>query len=143
MATIVAIACTGKPSTVDVSLLNLGVWNLSFDVLAAQTLGGRPPRGDRAEMPNPLVNVYRTADQRFIYIVFLQSDRHWPELCDALERPDLLEDPRFNSAMARYENRKDCEDACEPAPLPHVLTDGALLPHALLLLSPIRRTPHG
>jgi crotonobetainyl-CoA:carnitine CoA-transferase CaiB-like acyl-CoA transferase len=99
---------TGESSIVDVSLLGLGLWNLSPDVVAAGVIGKQVPKFERTDMPNPLANVYRTADDRFLYLIFLQSDRHWPELCEALERPDLLNDPRFANAKARFENRREC-----------------------------------
>ena len=38
----------------------------------------------------------------------LQSDRFWPEFCAAIERPDLLDDPRYADAMSRYQNRVEC-----------------------------------
>jgi crotonobetainyl-CoA:carnitine CoA-transferase CaiB-like acyl-CoA transferase len=40
--------------------------------------------------------------------VLLQADRYWPDLCEHLERPDLLEDPRFKDAAARFEHRHEC-----------------------------------
>jgi crotonobetainyl-CoA:carnitine CoA-transferase CaiB-like acyl-CoA transferase len=35
------------------------------------------------------------------------SDSEWQGLCRALDRPDLIDDPRFNSASARVENTGD------------------------------------
>jgi crotonobetainyl-CoA:carnitine CoA-transferase CaiB-like acyl-CoA transferase len=100
---------TGEPSVVDVSLLGVGMWNLSFDILLGQALGFALPKGgDRTQNPNPLVNVYRTGDDRFIILVFLQADRHWPELCAAIERLDLLTDERFKDASARAANKQEC-----------------------------------
>jgi crotonobetainyl-CoA:carnitine CoA-transferase CaiB-like acyl-CoA transferase len=99
---------TGEPSVVDVSLLGVGMWNMSFDILLTRALGFPMPKGDRAMAPNPLTNVYKTADGRFLIIVFLQADRHWPELCEAIERPDLLHDPRFENATVRSENKLAC-----------------------------------
>jgi crotonobetainyl-CoA:carnitine CoA-transferase CaiB-like acyl-CoA transferase len=57
---------------------------------------------------NPRYRTYPTKDGRFITIVLLQSDRYWPDLCAHLERPDLLDDPRFADAAARYEHRREC-----------------------------------
>jgi crotonobetainyl-CoA:carnitine CoA-transferase CaiB-like acyl-CoA transferase len=101
---------TGKPSIVDISLLGVGMWNLSFDILLTRALGFPMPKGNRAMAPNPLTNVYKTSDGRFLIIVFLQADRHWPELCEALERPELLHDPRFENATVRAENKQACVD---------------------------------
>jgi crotonobetainyl-CoA:carnitine CoA-transferase CaiB-like acyl-CoA transferase len=101
---------TGIASIVDISLLGVGMWNLSFDILLTRALGFPMPKGSRAMAPNPLTNVYKTSDGRFLIIVFLQADRHWPELCEALERPDLLHDPRFENATVRAENKQACLD---------------------------------
>jgi acyl-CoA dehydrogenase len=40
-------------------------------------------------------NCYRTADGRWLWLVALEGDRHWPELAGALGRPGLAGDPRF------------------------------------------------
>jgi crotonobetainyl-CoA:carnitine CoA-transferase CaiB-like acyl-CoA transferase len=98
----------GTTSVLDVSLLGLGLWNLSFDVVASRLIGERVPKFVREELPNPLTAPYRTADDRFVWLVFLQSDRHWPEFCAAVERPDLLDDPRFDNAISRFQNRAEC-----------------------------------
>ena len=107
---------TGEPSIVDISLLHVGMWNVSFDVLLSQALGMPLPKGgDRRQNGNPLVGVYKTSDDRFLTLVFLQADRHWAELCEALGRPDLLADERFKDAMARAENKQACVDALDAA----------------------------
>jgi crotonobetainyl-CoA:carnitine CoA-transferase CaiB-like acyl-CoA transferase len=99
---------TGEPSIIDVSLLHLGLWQLSPDVVASGVLGERVPKFDRSEMPSPVANVYKTADGRFLYLIYLQADRFWPDLCRALDREDLIDDPRFANAVVRFENRREC-----------------------------------
>ena len=100
---------TGEPSVIDVSLLHLGLWQLSADVVASGVIGQRVPKYDRSEMPSPLTNVYKTSDGRFLYLVYLQADRFWPEVCHkVLERPDLVDDERFATAAVRFQNRKEC-----------------------------------
>jgi len=100
---------TDEPSVIDVSLLGVGMWNLSFEILLTQALGFSLPKGgDRSMAPNPLTNQYRTSDNRYLMLVFLQADRHWPELCEAIERPDLLDDPRFKDATVRAEHKAEC-----------------------------------
>jgi len=66
------------------------------------------PTFDRDSIPNPLVGTYPTKDGRFIALILLQADRFWPDLCAHLERPDLLDDPRFKDGAARYEHRREC-----------------------------------
>ena len=100
---------TGTPSVVDVSLLGLGLWSLGPDVTSAKLYEGvEIPTFDRDSTPNPLVGTYPTKDGRFITIILLQADRFWPDLCEHLDRPDLVDDPRFANSAARYENRREC-----------------------------------
>lgn len=100
---------TGTPSVVDVSLLNLGLWSLGPEVTSAKLYEDvEIPTFDRDTLPNPLVGTYPTKDGRFVILVLLQADRYWPDLCQHLDRPDLLDDPRFKDGAARYEHRREC-----------------------------------
>lgn len=98
---------TGEGSIVDVSLLNTGMWPMSPDLTASPYLG-ELPRGDRRTAPNPIVNLYRTKDARWINLVCLQSDRFWDELCLLGGRMDLVTDERFGDAARRFEHREAC-----------------------------------
>src|SRR5262249_52026803 len=94
---------TGEGSVVDVSLLATAMATLSSDVLAA--LQGAAPRAPEGRvMVNPLVATYRTADQRHIQLVFLESDRYWGPFCEAAGRPELAKDERFADHGARGSN---------------------------------------
>ncbi len=100
---------TGTPSIVDVSLLGMGMWALAPDITAAKLYEGiELPTFDRDSMPNPLVGTYPTKDGRYIILLLLQADRFWPDLCEHLDRPDLIDDPRFKDGASRYENRGEC-----------------------------------
>ncbi len=99
-------ANTGETSVVDVSLLHVGMWALSPDITGSPYMGDVANYGDRTLAPNPLVNGYATKDDRWIYFVCLQPDRFWDEFCTLLGRPDLIIDPRYDSAPHRYENRQ-------------------------------------
>ncbi|MFT5201984.1 MAG: crotonobetainyl-CoA:carnitine CoA-transferase CaiB-like acyl-CoA transferase [Candidatus Aldehydirespiratoraceae bacterium] len=99
---------TGRGSVVDVSLLATAMWTLSSDLLAALN-GGEVHRSEgRGIFVNPLVGAYRTKDGRHVQLVFLQSDRYWPDLCRVLGREDLIDDARFVDLAARGENREAC-----------------------------------
>jgi crotonobetainyl-CoA:carnitine CoA-transferase CaiB-like acyl-CoA transferase len=100
---------TGEPSVVDVSLLGMAAWHLSPDIVAAGLLGeDNLPRFAADDMPNPIVNYYKTADGRFIQLMMLQGDRFWPQVCDLIERPDLVADARFATSKDRFVNRVEC-----------------------------------
>jgi crotonobetainyl-CoA:carnitine CoA-transferase CaiB-like acyl-CoA transferase len=55
-------------------------------------------------MTNPAINCYQDRDDRWFWLVGLEGDRHWPDLCRAIERPDWIDDPRFATAEARREH---------------------------------------
>jgi formyl-CoA transferase len=98
---------TGAPTEIDVSLLSVGMWSLSPDVMAGPFVGGMPTP-DRRRAPNPITNSYPTSDGRWLYLVCLQSDRYWQELCAVVERPDLAADERFVDMVARAKNSEAC-----------------------------------
>lgn len=100
---------TGEGSVVDCSLLATAMWQVSPLVVASRLYGfSKIPAGDRTMSPNPLVNAFRTSDGRFISLILLQSDKHWPELCERIGRPDLVDDERFADSAQRTENKQTC-----------------------------------
>lgn len=98
---------TGTGSVVDVSLLATAMWTLTSDLLTALQ-GQEPPRFSGRVMVNPLMGTYRTSDGRHVSLVFLQGDRYWTDLCRALGRDDLVDDPRFADLAARGEHAAEC-----------------------------------
>lgn len=98
---------TGESAVVDVSLLGTGMWPLSPDLAAAPYVD-ELPRQDRTDAPNPIVNVYRTKDSRWINLVCLQAQRYWAQLCVLIGRDDLITDRRFADDAGRYANRRVC-----------------------------------
>ena len=107
---------TGEPSVIDVSLLATAMWQVSPLVVAAKLFGLTSlPRGDRRKNPNPGVGVFRTADDRYISLILLQSDRYWDDFAARLERPILVDDERFNTSEARSKNGPECIDIIDEA----------------------------
>jgi crotonobetainyl-CoA:carnitine CoA-transferase CaiB-like acyl-CoA transferase len=95
---------TGVGQEVDVSLFNLGVYQLSFAVAQTLMTGQQQLRVGRKDMPNALMNTFQTKDGRWLLLSILQPDRYWASLCQAIGREDLEHDPRFDSFMPRLEN---------------------------------------
>jgi formyl-CoA transferase len=61
----------------------------------------RPPR----ETPrSALGNLYRTRDDRWILLSLPMEEVTWPRFAQAIEKPDLLSDPRFAETPARRAN---------------------------------------
>jgi crotonobetainyl-CoA:carnitine CoA-transferase CaiB-like acyl-CoA transferase len=100
---------TGQPAVLDVSLLGVAAWQLAPDIVAAGLIGEqRLPRFSADDMPNPIVNYYKTSDGRFVQLMMLQADQFWPEVCELIDRTDVQDDERFATSAARFENRVEC-----------------------------------
>jgi crotonobetainyl-CoA:carnitine CoA-transferase CaiB-like acyl-CoA transferase len=99
---------TGEPTVVDVSLLGTAMWVLAPDIMMSKLVTGEFPKFDRTSTPNPIVNSYKTKDDRWLFLNMLQPDRFWPDLCRCIGRPDLVTDERFKDGIARFQNREAC-----------------------------------
>ncbi|HXK26407.1 MAG TPA: CoA transferase [Myxococcota bacterium] len=99
---------SGEPSVVDVSLLGTAMWVMSSDVVYSASSDYDPHALARGIALNPLTGTYRTRDGRFLALVMLQADRHWPDFCRHLGRPEWSLDPRFANAAARRRNAAEC-----------------------------------
>ena len=98
---------TGEATTVDVALLATAMWQLAPDIDMSpdgETLLG----GGREAPANPLVNSYKTKDDRWLQLIMLQADRDWPDFCEHIDRADLLEHPRFTNMQLRREHASEC-----------------------------------
>jgi formyl-CoA transferase len=89
---------------IDVSRQHIGFYITGNDTAMTLVTGQTPPRHDRRAPRNPLWNHYPTQDGRFVFLVMIESDRYWPELTQALGRPELAADERFRGAVERYRN---------------------------------------
>ncbi len=105
-------ANTGEGSVVDGALFASGLWGMQPSIVGADLIGVMElPQPKREELPNPLVCTYRTRDGRFVQLCMLQSQRYWPEFCRAIDRPDLVADPRFAIQEDRARNVAECMTA--------------------------------
>ena len=95
---------TGEGSRVTTSLMANGAWSNSCLIQAALCGATFLPKWTRKNAINPLVNHYVTRDGARIFFCLLDPVRDWPNLCRALEFPELIEDPKFSTAAARREN---------------------------------------
>ncbi|NJO33747.1 MAG: CoA transferase [Rhodospirillales bacterium] len=95
---------TGKGTKVSSSLFANGIW-ANGNVVQAALLNAPLPRRPPPDRPrSALSNVYRTKDDRWFQLTLVREDRDWPGVCRALERGDLLGDPRFNDMPKRRAN---------------------------------------
>jgi len=95
---------TGEPTTVDVSLLGIGMY-AQGQAIALSLLSGQPwAMPSASAMSNPLTRNYTTQDGRVLAFTCLQGQVYWAPLCEAIGRSDLAKDPRFGDHTSLREN---------------------------------------
>jgi len=102
---------TGEATTVDVSLLGVGLWAMGQALALSLVLDKpwAPPPAD-AMGSNPLSRTYQTADDRTLWFTCLQAAKYWPLLCEAVGRPELAADPRFADHASLMANNRAASD---------------------------------
>ena len=95
---------TGLGQHIDASLfeaaLAFAVWDIS-EYLGTGNIPGRIGTANRMSAPYQAV---RAKDDYFV--MGANNDRLWCKLCAVLERPDLLDDPRYAGIASRLANRE-------------------------------------
>lgn len=95
---------TGRGCDVDVSLLDTAISMLSYIATFNLNRGVQPERlPDSAHPTLYPAQVFETSDSYIVIMVM--KEKFWPLLCEALERPDLAEDPRFRTFDGRLDHR--------------------------------------
>jgi crotonobetainyl-CoA:carnitine CoA-transferase CaiB-like acyl-CoA transferase len=95
---------TGRGRLVEASLLRVANYAAGSDFAIQHVRGRVASNRPRANAPNPLINYFKTRDERWICLITRQGARDWFALCRALKREDLIEDERFAKAKGRREN---------------------------------------
>lgn len=104
MCAIAARERTGMGQHVETSQLGA---MMALQALAINNvLGGRPMHrpADRLKSTNPLYNVYRCADGKWLSLGAVQPDRYWASICVVIGMPRLVSDARFATLDARAQN---------------------------------------
>jgi crotonobetainyl-CoA:carnitine CoA-transferase CaiB-like acyl-CoA transferase len=99
---------TGKGQLVETSLLRTGLYCLGWDLGMVMRFGKLAPTKPRTDEINPLVNSYKAKDGRWFWLLGVESQRHWPNLCRSIDREDLITDERFADARGRRHNAGAC-----------------------------------
>ena len=86
---------TGEGSWVGTSLLGNGLWSCGVIAQAALVGAFLPHRPPPDRPRSALGNIYRTSDDRWLQLTIVREDKMWPPLCEAIGRPELVDDPRF------------------------------------------------
>lgn len=93
---------------VEIGLYETGLHVASRDLVGVQLktqLLGRPEREPHGEFSMPGYGAYRTADDRWIYLLML-SDAHWLKFCQAMDLP-------ADASLATLRQRKKAREKVE------------------------------
>jgi len=95
---------SGEGQLVATSLLRIGAYMHGWDHNVTARLGTDTVPVSRGAPPNPLINGYRCGDGKWVWLLGMEADRHWPQVVRALDRPQWEDDVRFNGIEARREH---------------------------------------
>lgn len=106
---------TGEGAAFEVSLLEaLGEW-MGFPVYFTAYSGSQPPRTGARHAAIAPYGPFEAGDGKAVFLG-LQNEREWVRFCEAvLERPELANDPRFDSNSKRVEYGEQLNEAIEDA----------------------------
>lgn len=104
---------TGEGQEVEVSLYNSAIFALGTDLSGCLITREDAVRPSRKTMSNPIRNIYPTIDKRWIMLGMTTSQPYWPNFCKAIERTELIEDPRFANPDTRSENASELVNLIE------------------------------
>ena len=94
----------GKGQHIKLAMLDVMVAYLWPEGSASLSFIGE--EGDPSDGQMGLDLVFETKDSKYITAGAV-TDKEWLGMCEALERKDLLNDPRFNTPRARFENKTE------------------------------------
>jgi crotonobetainyl-CoA:carnitine CoA-transferase CaiB-like acyl-CoA transferase len=107
LAAVLQQRATGEGCVVETSLLRTGAYVLGWD-LGLQASLGKVARGQpRHETQTPLMNCYRTSDDRWFFLTCLEADRHLRNVFVAIGREELLDDDRFATGRALRKHSRE------------------------------------
>ena len=105
---------SGVGQSIDISMLDVQVAMLSYLGQYYLISGDVPSLQGRGHMSIPTYNAFRARDGRDV-LICANTERMWQQLCEALEMPELANDPRFETNERRHANRAELEPILERA----------------------------
>ncbi len=106
LAGVMGARSSGKGQDYDTSLFDVAMGNLSYPATWHLNEGFEPVRMPRSGHPSLVPSeMYQTADG-YIFIMTNKAN-FWPRLCQALDKPEWIDDPRMVDFQARLDNREE------------------------------------
>ncbi len=99
---------TGQGATIDVSMLDATVEWIGHALYTQMYTGAQPPRMGLSHTSIAPYDAFPTRDGQML--IGVQNDSGWRTLVtDVLDVPELADDPRFATNVARVQNRSLCD----------------------------------
>ena len=92
---------TGEGALIDMSMYDCAIFFNEREMRYYTFNKELQPRGRDIYAP---YGVFRAGDGRYLSF-YISMDNAWKNVCKAIDREDLIDDPEFNSAFARSKNR--------------------------------------
>jgi crotonobetainyl-CoA:carnitine CoA-transferase CaiB-like acyl-CoA transferase len=121
LAAVLDARSTGLGADIDIALQEVAVAQLAYLATWSASRGYAPTRHTRSRHPSIApFQTFAAADGWLV--IACPKDGLWRRLCQAINRTDLCDDPRYSTLAARLENREDLVTELE-AVLAHAPVD--------------------
>ncbi|MER1987421.1 MAG: CaiB/BaiF CoA-transferase family protein [Solibacillus sp.] len=113
---------TGKGSKVASSLLETGIAWVTLQMSTYMASGNLPKKWGTGMATTVPYQAFKTKDDEWA-IIAAGNNRLFKSLCTALEMPELVDDPRFESNSVRVQHRKELQQLIEERTTQYELDD--------------------
>ena len=97
---------TGQGQVVETALMRTAAWTIGCDVSAALVDRKQPTKRGRTQAISPMGTRYECADGVWVNLSAMDP-RQWTGFCEAIDRPELIDDPRFATPVDRFKNAEE------------------------------------
>ncbi|HKP78831.1 MAG TPA: CaiB/BaiF CoA-transferase family protein [Phenylobacterium sp.] len=105
---------TGRGRLVETSLLRAGAYAISWDLAIQLRFGRVVTAQPRDERPGPISGFFRTKDDRWL-LLLPRTLECFTQLMIALDRPEILADPRFDPPVTDMDIVREMRAICDQA----------------------------
>ncbi len=112
MAAIYRRQATGQGAFIDCSMLGSLIGIAALQTSEFFGTGNTPQRLGSAHPRNAPYQAYQASDVHFV--IAAGNDKLWAAVCDAVEKPELTQDPRFTSQNLRAKNQAELAELLGP-----------------------------
>jgi crotonobetainyl-CoA:carnitine CoA-transferase CaiB-like acyl-CoA transferase len=103
LAALRVVERTGEGQVVDVNLMHTATWTMAADLSSVLIDGHQPTKRVRDRRLAVIATAFRCSDDRFLILNMLEP-RWWRPFCETLGHPEWVDDERFATPRARFDN---------------------------------------